>query len=120
MNKDPDGFCDIWAEDAVQEILLPPEFEGFESVWSGKQSITSYYKNAIARRKDWTFYIHEIHQTLNPDVLIVEASAHSVVIESRRTYDQHYINLFKLRDGKLILLREHVNPLKFMRAFGPN
>jgi len=118
MNKDFEAFADLWADDAVQEIPFAPELPNFEDVWSGKAQILSYYVKAIPGRKDHVFWIHDIHQTTDPDVLIVEASAHSVIIASGRSYDQRYIVIFKLRDGKIILDREYVNPLNFMRAFG--
>lgn len=119
MAKDMAGFADLWADDAVQEIPFAPELPGFEPVWRGKERILSYYNKAIPGRKDHVFWIHHIHQTLDPDCIIVEASAHSIVAENGRAYDQRYVFIFKLRDGKILLNREHVNPLAFMKAFGP-
>lgn len=117
MAKDFAGFADLWADDAVQEIPFAPEIEGFEPVWRGKERILSYYNKAIPGRRDHVFMIHEIHQTADPDCIIVEASAHSIVIENGRSYDQRYVFIFKLRDGKILLDREYVNPLAFMKAF---
>jgi ketosteroid isomerase-like protein len=64
------------------------------------------------------FWIHDMHQTADPNVIIVEASAHSIVVANGRSYDQKYVFLFKLRDGQILLDREYVNPLAFMKAFG--
>ncbi|MDB5860423.1 MAG: hypothetical protein JWQ76_4112 [Ramlibacter sp.] len=118
MRKDMQAFADLWADDAVQEIPFAPEIEGFEPVWKGKEKILSYYNKAIPGRREHQFWIHELHQTADPDCLIVEASAHSIVAASGKVYDQRYVFIFKLRDGKIVLNREHVNPLAFMKAFG--
>lgn len=117
MRKDLAAFADLWAEDAVQEIPFPPEIDGFEPVWQGKEKILVYYNKAIPGRRDHVFHIHHIHRTEDPDCLIVEASAHSVVVATGRPYDQRYVFVFRLRDGKIALNREHVNPLAFMKAF---
>ncbi|MEX0407419.1 nuclear transport factor 2 family protein [Aquibium sp. LZ166] len=118
MAKDLDAFADLWAGDAVQEIPFAPELDGFEPVWRGKERILSYYNKAMPGRRDHVFWIHDVHQTTDPDCIIVEASAHSIVIANGRSYDQRYVFIFKLRDGKIVLNREHVNPIAFMRAFG--
>ena len=118
MAKALDAFADLWAGDAVQEIPFAPELDGFEPVWRGKERILSYYNKAMPGRRDHVFWIHDVHQTTDPDCIIVEASAHSIVIANGRSYDQRYVFIFKLRDGKIVLNREHVNPIAFMRAFG--
>ncbi|MGV6871913.1 nuclear transport factor 2 family protein [Pseudochelatococcus sp. B33] len=118
MKKDFEAFADLWADDAVQEIPFAQELPNFEDVWNGKERILSYYVKALPGRKDHVFWIHEIHQTTDPNVIIVEASAHSIVVANGRSYDQRYVFIFKLRDGKIVLGREYVNPLNFMKAFG--
>lgn len=118
MNKDFEAFADLWADDAVQEIPFAPDLPDFEDVWRGKERILSYYTRAIPGRKDHVFWIHDVHQTTDPDVIIIEASAHSIVVANGRPYDQRYVFIFKLRDGKIVLDREYVNPLNFMKAFG--
>ena len=118
MCKDMQAFADLWDDEAVQEIPFAPEIEGFEPVWRGKEKILAYYKKAIPTRREHQFWIHDLHQTADPDCLIVEASAHSVVAGTGKVYDQRYVFIFRLRNGKIVLNREHVNPLAFMRAFG--
>jgi len=117
MNKDLSAFADLWADDATQEIPFPPEIDGFEPVWKGKAKILSYYNRAIPGRRDHVFHIQALHQTDDPDCLIVEASAHSIVAASARAYDQRYVFVFRLRDGRIVLNREHINPIAFMQAF---
>jgi uncharacterized protein len=117
MKKDLQAFADLWAPDAVQEIPFPPEIEGFEPVWTGKEKLLSYYNKAMPGRRDHVFNILDVHSTTDPQCVIVEATAHSVVIQTGRSYDQRYIFVFKLGDGKIILNREHVNPLSFMKTF---
>lgn len=118
MRKDMQAFADLWADDAVQEIPFAPEIEGFEPVWKTKEKILAYYNKAIPGRREHQFWIHVLHQTADPDCLIVEASAHSIVAATGKVYDQRYVFIFRLRDGKIVLNREHVNPLAFMKAFG--
>jgi uncharacterized protein len=119
MKKDLQGFADIWAPDAVQEIPFPPEIESFDPIWAGKEKLLAYYNKAMPGRRDHVFDILDVHSTTDPNCVIVEATAHSVVVQTGQSYDQRYIFVFKLRDGKIVLNREHVNPLLFMKTFGP-
>lgn len=118
MQKDMQAFADLWADDATQEVPFAPEIDGFDPVWKGKEKILAYYNIAIPGRRDHVFWIHEIHQTNDSECLIVEASAHSIVASTGKSYDQRYIVNFRLREGKIVLMREYVNPLAFMKAFG--
>ncbi len=118
MNRDLDAFAGIWAEDAVQEIAFPPELPGFEARWAGRDRILAYYDKAIPDRRNHVFMIEAIHPMADPDTFFVEATASSDVVSTGRTYRQRYAILFRLRDGRIVLDREYINPLNFMRTFG--
>ena len=117
MSKDMEAFADLWAEDAVQDMPFAKGLEVIDQTWTGKDTILSYYNKAIPGRRDHVFEINTLHRTTNPDVIIVEARGCSTVSETGRVYDQRYVFIFHLRDGKIILNREHFNPLIWREAF---
>jgi len=51
----------------------------------------------------------QIHDCLDPDEFIVEADADAVFRHSGERYDQHYVLLLRLRDGKISHYTEYVN-----------
>lgn len=68
-------------------------------------------------RKGHRFVIHALHRTADPDCIIVEAGGRSEVPETGRIYDQRYVMIFRLREGRIAAIREYFNPLVFQKAF---
>jgi ketosteroid isomerase-like protein len=119
VKKDWDAFGAIWHEDAVNEIPFTPEGLGrfVTSAFVGKQAIMDHYTVALKNRRDHEFFIDAVHQTADPNCVIIEAHARSVIGETGRVYENIYASFFEIRDGKVITLREYVNPLAVMRGF---
>lgn len=120
MRRDLAAFEALWHEDAVQEIpFLPEGFGRFvPGTMEGRAGIMEHYRVAFARRRDHVFWIDAIHRTAAPGILIVEAHARSLVGETAQVYENRYVCIFEARAGKLARLKEYVNPLAFMKAFG--
>jgi ketosteroid isomerase-like protein len=119
MRRDLEGFDALWHEDAVQDIpFLPEGFGKFvTSAFTGKAEIMAHYRAAFAKRRDHVFWIDEIYRTDKSGCLVVEAHARSLVGETGKVYENNYVCIFQVRDGKLARLKEYVNPLAFMKAF---
>jgi uncharacterized protein len=117
MKRDMAAFADLWADDAVQEMPFAVGVAGLEPAWRGKKAILTRYNKSIPGRRDHVFHIDRLHQTIDPDVIIVEARGKSTISENGRVYDQRYVFIFRLRDGKIVLNREHFNPIIFQKAF---
>jgi hypothetical protein len=117
MKKDLNAFADLWADDAVQDMPFAAGVDGLETTWHGKEKLLRHYNKSIPNRRDHVFHIDHLHQTADPDVIVVEARGKSTVGETGRLYDQRYVFIFKLRDGKIVLNREHFNPIVFQKAF---
>jgi ketosteroid isomerase-like protein len=117
MKKDLDAFADLWADDAVQDMPFADGVAVLEPAWHGKEKLLSYYRKSIPTRKHHVFEIDKLHRSIDPDTLIVEAAASSVLGDTGRPYNQKYVFIFKLRDGKIVLNREHFNPLIWQAAF---
>jgi ketosteroid isomerase-like protein len=120
MKRDLDAFEALWHPDAVQEIPFKPEgFGAFVTdAFTGRDEIMAHYRVAFANRRDHVFWIDEIHTTSKPGCVIVEAHARSLVGETGKVYENSYVCIFQVRDGQLARLKEYVNPLAFMKAFG--
>lgn len=117
MKKDMAAFADLWADDAVQDMPFARGLDVIDPRWEGKETLLAYYNKAIPGRRDHVFEIEQLHRTADPDIIIVEARGCSTVSETGRLYDQRYVFVFHLRDGKIVLNREHFNPLVWRDAF---
>jgi len=119
MARDMEAFAELWHDDAVQYI--PFLAEGFgrfvTEAFVGKAKIVEHYTIAFKNRRDHVFWVDDSHLTQDPQCVIIEAHARSLVGETGRVYENSYVCIFKAAEGKLIELREYVNPLKFIQAF---
>jgi len=119
MQRKMEAFANLWHDDAIQDIpFLPEGFGKFVTdSFTGKEEIMAHYIAAFKNRRDHIFWIDAIHHTTDPDCLIIEARARSLVGETQKVYENRYVCIFRVRDGKLASLCEYVNPLAFMKAF---
>jgi ketosteroid isomerase-like protein len=111
----------IWHEDAVQHIPFPPEGLGDFAPTSfvGREAIMDHYRAAFVNRRDHVFWIDHVHRTRDAGTIIVEAHARSILGETGAVYENNYVCVFTIRDGRITELREYANPLPAMRVFSP-
>jgi ketosteroid isomerase-like protein len=120
MQRDLDAFEALWQEDAEQVIpFLPEGFGRFvPDTMSGRDALMAHYRVAFENRREHVFWIDAIHAMREPGSIVVEAHARSLVGETGRVYENRYVCFFEIRNGRLARLKEYVNPLAFMKAFG--
>jgi uncharacterized protein len=117
MNKDFAAWEALFDEDARQENPFMPAQQGLDDGFSGRQRIAFHYRTVLEKRQDLVFTVDAIHQTGDPDCVIVEVGGRSLVPETGRVYDQRYVWVFGFRNGRNALMREYFNPLAFEAAF---
>lgn len=59
-----------------------------------------------------------IHETVDPETVIVEYDAHGTVVATGAPFHQRVIAVFGLRDGRVRFCRDYIDPLPLMAAFG--
>jgi ketosteroid isomerase-like protein len=57
-----------------------------------------------------------IHETTDPEVIIVEYEAHGTVVTSGAPFRQTVIAVFRVRDGQILTYRDYINPLPLVEA----
>jgi ketosteroid isomerase-like protein len=121
VRRDMAALAGIWHEDAVQHVPFPPEGLGdfAPTLFDGREAIMDHYRAAFANRRDHVFWIDHVHETREPGIVIVEAHARSILGETGAVYENSYVCVFVIRDGRIAELREYANPLPAMRVFRP-
>jgi uncharacterized protein len=114
MANDMERFDAIWTDDAVHEI--PFRVEGVVPALIGRKQIVEDYRRMFRNRRDMVFTIKSLHQSTDPDCIIVEFRGVSFVTETGALYDQNYIGVFHLKGGKICLMRIYCDPLVSERA----
>jgi ketosteroid isomerase-like protein len=57
-----------------------------------------------------------IHETTDPEVIIVEYEAHGTVVMTGSPFEQTVIAVFRVRDGQILSYRDYINPLPLVEA----
>lgn len=117
--KDMEKVNNVWADDAVQDMPYTPE--GFSGRIIGKEALINQYAAWPENSGEANFTDGIVfYPMLDPQTVIVEYRGVSQIIPTGRIYDQKYIGVFNVVDGKIQLFREYFNPNVFADAFGLN
>ena len=117
LNLDAEGFADLFAADGVIEIPfagpdLPARIEGQQAIRDYSRRIAT-----AALRIDGLDTV-AVHHTDDPEVLIVELVARGTVITTGHAITARSIQIFRIRDGKILLFRDYANPNALAEALG--
>ncbi|HYW23343.1 MAG TPA: nuclear transport factor 2 family protein [Terriglobales bacterium] len=116
--NDREAVADLMAEDGV--IEWPFDRPGAPARLEGRQAIREYVTGSrLARLMRFEeLRADAVHQTLDPEVIIVESTTIGRVIETGRTFELPAIAVFRIRDGEIVSYRDYVNPLAASEAVG--
>jgi uncharacterized protein len=109
LDHDTDGFVSLFAADGV--IELPFAADGLPAKLSGQQAIREFSQRAEAApmRIDDLQEV-AVHQTGDPEVVIVELDATVTLTSTGKRAVTRSIQVFRIRDGKIVLFRDYFNP----------
>ena len=110
LNRDADGFADLFASDAVIEVPFvgPP---GAPLRLEGREAIREYSRRVMAsplRLED--FETAEFYQTQDPEVVIVEMRTKGTVTTTGRSFTATSIQILRIRDGHIAHFRDFPDP----------
>ena len=117
LNQDTEGFVDLFAPGGVLEIPfagpdLPARLDGPRAIRDYSRRIA-----ASALRIDDLDTV-AVHHTDDPEVLIVELVARATVTTTGHAFTARSIQVFRIRDGKILLFRDYANPSALAEALG--
>jgi uncharacterized protein len=118
LNGDADGLADLFAPDAVIEAPFagPP---GTPARLEGREVIREYSRHVMAsplRLGD--FEVVELHQTQDPEVVIVEMRTNGTVTTTGRSFVATSIQILRIREGHIVLFRDFADPRVLEEVIG--
>ena len=117
LNLDAEGFADLFAADGVIEI--PFAGPDLPARIDGQQAIRDYSRRiATAALRIDGFDTLAVHHTDDPEVLIVELVARGTIVTTGHAITARSIQIFRIRDGKILLFRDYANPNALAEALG--
>ena len=109
---DLDGFADMFASDGVMEIPFAPP--GAPRALTGRDEIRRVLgpagRRASERHRILLYDPVVVHETADPEVIVVEFDLHGEVLSTGEPYRLSYIQVLRARDGQIVSLRDYWNP----------
>lgn len=102
----PDGYIE-WP---YRPAGIPGRLEGREQI---REFLTAE-ANGFVRFDEYRNTV--IHETTDPEVVIVEYDAHGTVIPTGAPLHQTIIAVLRIRDGLVVSYRDYLNPLVLAEA----
>jgi ketosteroid isomerase-like protein len=102
------GFAGLWAEDGVLEF--PFAAPGSPTRVEGRAAVTEYMRGYpdILEMRDIPH--KTLHQSVDPDVVIVEFEATGIVVATAAPYRMNYIAVITVHNGEIQSYRDYWSP----------
>ncbi|MFR9787649.1 nuclear transport factor 2 family protein [Streptomyces sp. MB22_4] len=114
LDKDIPAWVALWAEDGLMEFPFAPE--GRPRRLEGKEAIAAYMRPYPDHIDLHDFPDLRIHQTTDPETIVVEMRGVGRVVGTGAPYDMTYIAVVTVRDGRITSYRDYWNPLAVLEA----
>jgi uncharacterized protein len=108
--SDATALVDLCADDVVFDFPFAPP--GRPTRVEGKSALGEYLTAVSGRRRIEAVPNLEIHETVNPDVAIIEMTMTGTVTATGAAYEQSYVAVLTVRDGLIARYRDYWNPLR--------
>jgi ketosteroid isomerase-like protein len=119
LTHDADALAELFTEDGVYEAPLVPHSHVFPGRMAGREAIragmAAYYQRSTGARGplaggtvDAAESGYVLHHTADPDVFVAEIDTVFDVAGEPVTIS--LVQIFRLRDGKIALLRDYFTP----------
>lgn len=116
LAHDTAAFAGLWAEDGVLEF--PFAAPGYPARVEGRAAVAEYmrgYPDILDIRE---IPQSEMHQTIDPDVVVIEFQAAGIVVATGAPYQMTYIAVITVRDNEIQRYRDYWSPLAAAELLG--
>ncbi|MBI1881724.1 MAG: nuclear transport factor 2 family protein [Chloroflexi bacterium] len=110
LGYDADNQAELFASDAVWEFPFAPE--GIPRRIEGREKIRSIAKTGMERSKQSSrrltgYHSVVVHETSDPEVIIVEFELHGEIIATGEIYQIPYIQVIRVSNGMIVSLHDY-------------
>ena len=113
--SDADAIAEMWTEDAVLEFPFAPK--GFPSGIEGRSAIEKYFRDALAVVTPIDYPGRVVTPLADPDACLIEFGSRLTVGDDPRVFENKYITIVRVRDGKIAHFKEHYDSIKRVEGF---
>jgi ketosteroid isomerase-like protein len=108
------SVVDMMAEDFVMEF--PFARPGMQTRIEGRTAVLTYLMTVGQGISVDSVSNVVVHDTSDPDVVIVEFDGHGRSLRTDEPYEQRYISVIRTRDGRIVHYKDYWNPIQGLKA----
>jgi ketosteroid isomerase-like protein len=116
LAHDMAGFAALWAVDGTAEFPFAPD--GYPQRLDGRAAVAEYLRDYTDHVDLRAITSRTVHQTLDPDVVVVEFEVDGTAVRTGRPYRLRYIVVITVREGEIVGYRDYWSPLAAAEALG--
>jgi ketosteroid isomerase-like protein len=109
----------LFAEDGMREICSTRSCMPERTV--GKGALRQKMLRLQKKWADFSYSNVKVYRTPNPETFIVECDGRGLIknpmFTSPHEYENHFFIIFVVRDARISLMKEFMNPMKLEQAF---
>ncbi len=114
IDDSADNFIAMMADDFVMEF--PYARPGMQRRIEGREAVLGYLMTVAGGVSIDTVDNVVVHETGDPEVVIVEFQAHGRALKVDEPYDQSYISVIRARGGRMVHYKDYWNPIQGLKA----
>lgn len=116
LAHDMAGYAGLLAVDGVLEFPFAPP--GYPQRLEGRDAVTEYLRDYTDHVDVRAVASRTVHQTVDPEVVVVEFTVDGTAVRTGRAYQLRYISVITVRGGEIVDYRDYWNPLAAAEAMG--
>lgn len=111
-----DDYFDLLADDVVMEYVI--SVPGYPRRVVGRQAVIDLYSGY-----DDYMTIHSaddlrVHRDNEQSTVVLEYAVHGAAVQTGRPYDNHFVSILTVTDGKISHWRDYLDPVAIFEATG--
>jgi ketosteroid isomerase-like protein len=113
----------VFADDGRYEGAYPgtPDSSAEENALVGAAAISKFFHEALPQAlAPFDQWADTLYVVGDGDTAVVEGRSHGTATHDGSTYENRYAWIMHFRDGKIALMREYFNPIRYFAAIGPD
>ena len=111
-----DGFAAMMAEDGIMEFPFAPP--GFPARLEGRDAVAAHLAGLPALLDIESLSEPEVRLARDGETAVLEFDCRGRAVATGRPYDQRYVSVITVRDGRIARYRDYWNPLVLLDALG--
>ena len=108
------NFIEMMAEDFVMEF--PYARPGMPTRVEGRAAVLAHLAKVGGDVSVDSASNLVVHETRDPEVVILEFDGHGRALKTGEPYEQRYISVIRARGGKIVHFKDYWNPIQGLKA----